>query len=127
MTYQALAGDIGGTNARLALVTVGGPAEVRIVHEARYQSSTAPGLAPLVIRHLAETGRVTVRALAREIGVPRTTIINDFHAVGYGLHSLSGDVATRAGSRAWPPGCRSASSSPMTSPSTVPRRSRPAL
>jgi len=115
VTRQALAGDIGGTNARLAIVTVGGPAEARIVHEARYQSSTAPGLAPLVIRYLAEAGarpdvacfgiacpvidgdceapnlpwKVNVRTLAREIGVPRTTIINDFHAVGHGLHSLS--------------------------------------
>jgi glucokinase len=117
VTRQVLAGDIGGTNARLAIVTVGGPAEARIVHEARYQSSTAPGLAPLVIRYLAEAGarpdvacfgiacpvidgdceapnlpwKVNARALAREIGVPRTTIINDFHAVGHGLHSLSDD------------------------------------
>ena len=115
MTRQVLAGDIGGTNARLAIVTVGGPAEARIVHEARYQSWTEPGLAPLVIRYLAEARarpdvacfgiacpviggdceapnlpwKVNVRALAREIGVPRTTIINDFHAVGHGLHSLS--------------------------------------
>jgi glucokinase len=115
MTYQTLAGDIGGTNARLAIVIVGGPAEMRIVHEARYQSSTAPGLAPLVGRFLETSGaqpevacfgiacpvidgdceapnlpwKVNVRVLAREIGVPRTTIINDFLAVGYGLHSLS--------------------------------------
>jgi glucokinase len=35
--------------------------------------------------------KVNVHALAREIGVPRTTIINDFHAVGYGLHTLSSE------------------------------------
>ncbi|MGH7517445.1 MAG: glucokinase [Gemmatimonadales bacterium] len=117
MTHQVLAGDVGGTNARLAIVTVGGPAEARIVHEARYQSSTAPGLAPLVIRYLAEAGarpdvacfgiacpvldgdceapnlpwKVNGRALARDIGIPRTTIINDFRAVGHGLHSLADD------------------------------------
>lgn len=118
MTRQVLAGDIGGTNARLAIVDVGGGmAETRIVHEARYPSSTAPGLAPLVVRFLEEAGarpdvacfgiacpviegdceapnlpwKVSRPALAREIGIPRTTIINDFLAVGHGLHSLSDD------------------------------------
>ena len=72
---------------------------------------------PLVTRYLAESGarpdvacfgiacpvidgdceapnlpwKVNARVLAREIGIPRTTIINDFGAVGYGLHSLSDD------------------------------------
>ncbi len=116
MTARVLAGDIGGTNARLAIVEVGGAA-ARIVHEARYPSSVAPGLAALVLRYLEETGarperacfgvacpvvdgdceapnlpwRVDARALAAEIGIPRTTIINDFRAVGHGLHSLSPD------------------------------------
>ncbi|MDQ3427290.1 MAG: glucokinase, partial [Gemmatimonadota bacterium] len=114
---QVLAGDIGGTNARLAIVDTGGPEQARILHEARYPSSTAPGLASLVARFLEETGArpdaacfgiacpvtdgdcdapnlpwsVNERALAREIGIPRTTIINDFRAVGHGLHSLSED------------------------------------
>jgi glucokinase len=35
--------------------------------------------------------KVNARTLAAEIGIPRTTIINDFLAVGYGLHSLSDD------------------------------------
>ncbi len=87
------------------------------MHEARYPSSTAPGLAPLVVRFLEEAGtrpdvacfgiacpviegdceapnlpwKINGRALAREIGIPRTTIINDFRAVGHGLHSLSND------------------------------------
>jgi len=115
VTRHVLAGDIGGTNARLAIVSVDEPARAQIVHEVRYRSSTAPGLAPLVTRFLAEAGtrpdvaclgiacpvvegdceapnlpwKVNGRALAREIGIPRTTIINDFRAVGYGLHSLS--------------------------------------
>jgi len=115
MTHRVLAGDIGGTSARFAIVDVGGPDDARIVHEARYPSSTAPGLAPLVARYLEAAGtrpevacfgiacpvidgdcqapnlpwKVNGRALAREIGIPQTTIINDFRAVGHGLHSLS--------------------------------------
>jgi glucokinase len=117
MSERVLAGDIGGTNARFAILDVRGPTEARIVHEARYPSATAPGLASLVTRYLAEAGaqpevacfgiacpvvdgdceapnlpwKVDTRVLAREIGIPRTTVINDFHAVGYGLHSLSDD------------------------------------
>ncbi len=117
MSRQVLAGDIGGTNARLAVVEVGGPAGTRIVHQARYPSSAAPGLASLVTRFYQETGArpgvacfgiacpvvdgdcqapnlpwtVNRQALAREIGIPRTTIINDFGAVGHGLQSLSDD------------------------------------
>ncbi len=115
MSHQVLAGDIGGTNARLAVVEVGGAVGTRIVHQARYRSSAAPGLASLVTRFLEETGAgpavacfgiacpvldgdceapnlpwaVNRQALAREIGIPRTAIINDFGAVGHGLQSLS--------------------------------------
>jgi glucokinase len=117
MSQRVLAGDIGGTNARFAIFEVHGPTQARMVHEARYPSASAPGLAPLVIRYLAEAGsrpdvacfgiacpviegvceapnlpwRVETRLLAREIGIPRTTLINDFRAVGHGLHSLSDD------------------------------------
>jgi len=117
MSRTVLAGDIGGTNARFAIVEVRGPTEARIVHEARYPSAEAAGLTPLVIRYLREApGRpeaagfgiacpvvdgdceatnlpwkVSARTIAREIGIPRTTILNDFHAVGEGLHSLSDD------------------------------------
>ena len=117
MTHQVLAGDIGGTNARFAIVEVGGPTQTRIIHEARYPSADAPGLAPLVVRYLAEAGvrpdvacfgiacpvidggceapnlpwKVDTRLVAGEIGIPRTTIINDFSAIGHGLHSLAGD------------------------------------
>jgi glucokinase len=117
MSHRVLAGDIGGTNARFALVDVSGVTEARIVHEARYPSEDAPGLAPLVLRYFDEAPSrpevacfgiacpvvdgeceatnlpwtVSARALAREIGIPRTTIINDFRAAGEGLHSLSDD------------------------------------
>jgi glucokinase len=115
MSPLVLAGDVGGTHARFSVLEVGGPAQARITHEARYPSATAPGLAPLVTRYLAEAGtrpdaacfgiacpvlegdceapnlpwKVNERVLAREIGIPRTTVINDFRAVGHGLHSLS--------------------------------------
>ena len=117
MTHPVLVGDIGGTNARFAIAEVRSPTEVRIVHEARYPSSDAPGLAPLVLRYLAEAGtrpevacfgiacpvveddcaprnlpwKVNTRRLADDIGIPRTAIVNDFRAIGYGLHSLSAD------------------------------------
>jgi len=117
MSHRVLAGDIGGTNARFALVDVSGETDARIIHEARYPSAEAPGLAPLVLRYLDEApGRpdvacfgvpcpvtegeceatnlpwtVSARALAREIRIPRTTIINDLSAAGEGLHSLSDD------------------------------------
>jgi glucokinase len=117
VSRQVLAGDIGGTNARLAVVEGGGTAKARIVHEARYVSSTASGLASLVARFFEESGAkpdaacfgiacpvidgdcaapnlpwtVNRLALAREIGIQQTTIINDFAAVGHGLQSLSED------------------------------------
>ncbi len=117
MTPRVLVGDIGGTNARFAIVEIHDPSDMRIVHEARYPSSEAPGLAPLVLRYIAEAGtrpelacfgiacpivngdctprnlpwRLNTRELAHAIGIPRTTIINDFRAIGYGLQSLSED------------------------------------
>jgi len=117
MSHRVLAGDIGGTNARFALVDVSGETEARIVHETQYPSGEAPGLAPLVLRYLDEAPSrpevacfgvacpvvdgeceatnlpwtVSARALAREIGIPRTTIINDLRAAGEGLHSLTDD------------------------------------
>jgi glucokinase len=117
MSDRVLVGDIGGTNARFAIVDVRGPTDLRIVHEARYPSSEARGLAPLVLRYIAEAGtrpehacfgiacpivdddcaprnlpwKLSTRELAHDIGIPRTRIINDFRAIGYGLHSLSED------------------------------------
>ncbi len=110
---RVLAGDIGGTNARFALVDVT-DATARIVHERRYPSGSAPGLAPLVRRYLDEAGTsperacygiagpvvdgecrtpnlpwtVSERTLAADSGIPHTTIINDFDAAGYGVGRL---------------------------------------
>ena len=109
-----LAGDVGGTNARLAIVELQGRS-ARFVHQNRYPSGEYPGLAPIVRRFLEETGTrpdraclaiacpvvgddctapnlpwtVNARALAAEIEIPRTAIINDFVAVGYGVELLT--------------------------------------
>jgi len=115
-----LAGDVGGTNARIATVEIDGRS-ARIVQPMRYASHDYPGLAPIVRRFCEETGArpdracfgvacpvvgddctapnlpwtINARALAGDIGIPRTTLINDFVAVGYGVETLGpGDLAT---------------------------------
>jgi glucokinase len=108
-----LAGDVGGTNARLALVELE-QRGARIVREGRYASREYPGLTPIVLRFCDEAGvrpgraclavacpvaddectapnlpwTINARTLADEIGIPGTTIINDFAAVGYGIELL---------------------------------------
>ena len=115
-----LAGDVGGTNARLAIVELE-ERTARFVHQNRYPSGAFEGLAPIVRRFCEETGSrpdhacfgiacpvvgddctapnlpwtINARALAAEIGIPRTAIINDFVAVGYGIELLTpADLAT---------------------------------
>ena len=115
-----LAGDVGGTNARLALVEMNGQAP-RIVKESRYPSHDYPGLGPIVKRFFEESGSrperacvaiacpivgddctapnlawiVNAVALAAEIGISQTSIINDFVAVGHGIPLLQpSDLAT---------------------------------
>lgn len=109
-----LAGDVGGTNARLAIVELEGRT-ASFVHQAKYPSGEFPGLAPIVHRFREETGirpdracfgiacpvvgddcsapnlpwTVNARALGAEIEISRTAIINDFVAVGYGVELLT--------------------------------------
>ena len=91
------------------------------MHQSRYPSADHPGLAPIVRRFFEEAGSrpdracfgiacpvvgddcsapnlpwtINARALAAEIGIPRTAIINDFVAVGYGIELLApADLAT---------------------------------
>jgi glucokinase len=117
---MVLAGDIGGTNARLATVELTGRT-ARIADRRQYPSAEYPGLAPIVCRFLDDTGSrpdhacfgiacpvvgddctapnlpwtISVRALSKEIGIARTAIINDFVAVGYGIELLErADLAT---------------------------------
>jgi glucokinase len=111
-----LAGDIGGTNARLALVDVGATT-ARIVDERVYATQQAPSLESIVRRFLGETGGRVERAcvgvagpvvgdearlsnvawavraggLAAELGLEQVSLINDFRAVGEGLLFLAPD------------------------------------
>ncbi len=117
---KVLAGDIGGTNARLAVFAFEGQGLSR-VHEQIYPSAKYDGLGAIVTEFrrtytddlsaacFAVAGPVVDgdiktsnlpwvvhgRALAAEIDVPRTTLINDFDAVGYGVTRLAAtDVET---------------------------------
>lgn len=113
---RVLAGDIGGTNARLAIVDVD-RGDMRVIHRRRLPSRDFPGLTPLVRAFLAEVGMTPSRAcfgiacpivdgrcrptnlswsvdletLPAEIGIPHATVINDLAAVGYGLKHLAAD------------------------------------
>jgi glucokinase len=109
-----LAGDVGGTNARLALAEVDARG-VRIARQEKYHSVDYPGLGPIVNRFVQETGTrpdracfgiacpvvgedcvapnlpwtVNVSRLAAEIGIERNAIVNDFVAVGYAIEVLA--------------------------------------
>jgi glucokinase len=105
---MVLAGDIGGTNARLRLYDRGGK---KILHEAVLPSKAAPSLAALLREYLAtQKGRVVAavlgvagpviggiadvtnlpwrvideRKLARELGIPKVSLINDLAAGAVG-------------------------------------------
>jgi glucokinase len=110
---NVLAGDIGGTNARLAVFAVDGTT-LRSVRDHVFPSGQYDSLATIVTEFrrgdgtdvgaacFAVAGPVVggdikasnlpwvVRGaeLARAIGVPRTTLINDFDAVGFGVTRL---------------------------------------
>lgn len=110
---KVLAGDVGGTSARLAIVGVGAGA-AEILYQARFQSKDFPGLGPIVRGFLTEAQSeadracfgvacpvvngdchtpnlpwsINARALAGEIGIPRTAIINDLQALGHGIQWL---------------------------------------
>lgn len=113
---RVLAGDIGGTNSRLAIVdVVGGRAE--ILHQARFRSRDYPGVGAVARRYLRDAGTRVDRAgigvagavingechmvnlpwtlsatsLAHELGIADTTLVNDLQALGHGLRLLGGD------------------------------------
>ena len=110
-----LTGDIGATNARLAVVEVV-QGRARVVHQESSDSKNAPALAALVQRFLAahtgprperacfgvagpvDSGRVNLTnlgwtldeaSLGREVGIP-VRLINDFVAIGYAIPVLAG-------------------------------------
>lgn len=110
---RVLAGDIGGTSARLALVDID-EHSAHIDVARRYDSDEFPGLAPIVNAFLSEVAEKPERAcfgvacpvsegrcvatnlswvidvgtLREAIGIARTGVINDLHAVGRGIERL---------------------------------------
>ncbi|MDE3053988.1 MAG: glucokinase [Gemmatimonadota bacterium] len=117
---RVLAGDVGGTNARLAIVEIG-DGTARLVREHDYRSAAYDGLAAIAREFLAggddapDRGCIaiagpvvdgTVQAtnlpwtieaarVGEALGIPRLGLINDFFAVGMGLDLLGpGDRVT---------------------------------
>lgn len=110
---RVLVGDVGGTKTLLALVeSLGG--RFVFLREERFESRVAESLAELAARFLRAAGGAERAAfgiagpvsgdrcegpnlpwpvdrleIARGIGIERTTILNDFEAVGYGIEHLA--------------------------------------
>jgi glucokinase len=110
---RVLAGDIGGTHARLAIVEV--DATARIVAEQTVRSQQVEAFTPLLARFIAGAGApparaclgfagpvadgrvsgtnlpwtVSERELSASLRIPLVRLINDFEAVGYGLSRLA--------------------------------------
>lgn len=114
---MVLAGDVGGTNARLALVEIDARGAALQAVEV-YPSQDYPGLTPIVTRFLVSARVRPDRAcygiagpvvdqrcslsnvswpvidaaeLARDTGIEQTLLINDFSAVAYGIARLTPD------------------------------------
>ena len=111
---KVLAGDIGGTSARLAIFEVGAE-DATLFYKRRFSSKDFPGLAPIIktfaddIPDLPEAACIGIacpvvngvchmtnlswtinsRSLASEIGIPRTRLINAFYALGHALPHLA--------------------------------------
>jgi glucokinase len=110
---KVLAGDIGGTHARLALVELDGSA--RVLAEQTTPTRDAGSLVALVERFLAAQGerpnhaafgiagpvvdnevtgtnipwQLNAKELSESLGIPQLRLINDFQAVGHGLALLA--------------------------------------
>ena len=110
---RVLAGDIGGTNARLAIIEIdeGG---VQLLHQRSFVSRDFPGLAPIVHAFLADQTDLPTRAcfgvacpvldgmcratnlpwaidiasLRTEVNLPHVALINDLRAAAYGVPRL---------------------------------------
>lgn len=110
---RVLAGDVGGTNARLALVEVSeGRAEIEVRRD--FETESYPGLAAVVREFLSALGErparatigvacplqdgrcrfldldwvVEIDALREEIGMDRTFLVNDSDAVAHALRGV---------------------------------------
>jgi glucokinase len=125
-----LAGDVGGTNARIATIEVNGDV-ASILRQERYDSADFPGLAPIVQQFCERLDQrpdracfglpcpmvgedctapnlpwaINRRQLASAIRIPATAIINDFAAIGYGVPLLRpADLAVLQAGQAVPRG-----------------------
>lgn len=116
-----LAGDVGGTNARLAFFAVGEGAPPRMLWQRSGDSGTHAGLEPVIASALAEAGlrpsamsigvagpviagrcrttnlpwELDSASLARVASLPSATLLNDVEALAWGLPALgAGSFAT---------------------------------
>lgn len=113
---RVLAGDIGGTHARLSIVEIGDEGW-EIQEEREYDSNAFEGLAPVVRRYRTEVQQevdtasfglacpiedgicrltnldweIDASSFGDEIGIPDARIVNDFNCVGYALRFLGPD------------------------------------
>lgn len=113
---QVLAGDVGGTNARLAIIEAG-DGTARIVREQDYASADYDGLAAIAREFLDAGGErpergciaiagpvvdgavqatnlpwtVEAARVGEALRIPRLGLVNDFFAVGMGLELLGRD------------------------------------
>ena len=111
---RVLAGDVGGTHARMAVVDVEA-GKVRIGRSLVYDSRAFPGLAPIVLDFLSRgtekiqrasfgiacpvtdgdcvtpnlPWKVSARSIAEATGIPATSVINDLHAMAYGVTRMT--------------------------------------
>ncbi|HET7552666.1 MAG TPA: glucokinase [Gemmatimonadaceae bacterium] len=107
---KVLAGDVGGTHARLAAVDVDGTT-VRVGRFREYESRAFPAIAPIVVDFISRGDesferatfgvacpvtdgdcvtpnlpwKVSARTIASETGIAATSVINDLHAMAYGV------------------------------------------
>jgi glucokinase len=117
---RVLAGDVGGTHARLASVEVDG-STVRVDRYHEYDSRGFPGLAPIALDFVSHgkekfdraafgvacpvsdgdcvtpnlPWKVSARKIASETGIASTYVMNDLHAMAYGVtRMLPADLDT---------------------------------
>lgn len=113
---RVLAGDIGGTHARLALFDRDGPRRVLVARRS-YLSRAYPALEPIVLDFLERTGaapdaacigvacpivsrmcemsnltwKIDLDTFGEHVGLPDLRFINDFDAVGWAIAELDAD------------------------------------
>lgn len=119
-TYPRLVGDIGGTNARFALVQAPGaePADIQVLPGAEFPRlldamrhylsacGAAPRQACLGIATALQGDQVemtnspwafSARQLASDLGLQRLLLVNDFTALALGVPTLSGGQLSQVG------------------------------